>query len=102
MLIELISIYGEGNWSDIANGLPNRTGKQCRDHFTNQLDPNINKDPWTEKEDKLLLNLYNEYHNQWRLIRMKMNRRSELQIKNRFKKLTNYLEEGPMYLNIYL
>lgn len=33
---------------------------------------------------------------------MKMNRRSELQIKNRFKKLTNYLEEGPMYLIIYV
>lgn len=33
---------------------------------------------------------------------MKMNRRSELQIKNRFKKLTNYLEEGPMYLIIYM
>jgi hypothetical protein len=34
-LLELyVVIYGEGKWSRIADHIPNRTGKQCRERWT--------------------------------------------------------------------
>ena len=32
-----------------------RTAKQLRERWHNHLDPGINKGPWTEAEDKLLI-----------------------------------------------
>ncbi len=31
-----------------------RTGKQCRERWHNHLDPNINKNAWTEEEEKIM------------------------------------------------
>ena len=33
-------------WSVIASKLPGRNGKQCRERWHNQLDPNILKSAW--------------------------------------------------------
>ncbi len=30
--------------------IPWRSGKQCRERWHNHLDPNINKDTWTDEE----------------------------------------------------
>jgi hypothetical protein len=38
-----------------------RTGKQMRERWHNQLDPNIRKDPWTPEEDQRLLMAYQVY-----------------------------------------
>ena len=42
--------YGPKRWSLIASNLPGRTGKQCRERWHNQLDPNIKKEGWSEEE----------------------------------------------------
>ena len=47
--------YGTKKWALIADHLPGRKGKACRERFRNQLDPTIKKTPWTEHEDSLLL-----------------------------------------------
>jgi hypothetical protein len=39
----------------ICTRLANRTAKQIRERWHNHLDPVINKGPWTEHEDKLLI-----------------------------------------------
>lgn len=31
-----------------------RKGKQCRERWYNQLDPSINREPWTEEEERTL------------------------------------------------
>ncbi|XP_048537143.1 transcription factor MYB73-like [Triticum urartu] len=33
--------FGEGSWMQVASYLPSRSGKQCRERWVNQLDPNI-------------------------------------------------------------
>ena len=38
----------------IAEDLPGRNRKQCRERWHNQLDPSIKKDGWTEEEDAVL------------------------------------------------
>lgn len=38
-------------WSDIADRIPGRVGKQCRERYFNHLDPAINKAAWALEED---------------------------------------------------
>ncbi len=35
-----------------------RTGKQIRERWHNQLDPDIKKDSWTQEEDRALIEAY--------------------------------------------
>ena len=42
-----------------------RSGKQCRERWHNHLDPNINKEPWSEKEDKIIFEAHKKYGNKW-------------------------------------
>jgi hypothetical protein len=37
-----------------------RSGKQCRERWHNQLDPNIKKDGWTDEEDRVLMQAHME------------------------------------------
>jgi hypothetical protein len=52
-------------WSAIAEFLPGRSRKQCRERWLNQLDPSITKAPWTPQEDAQLQRLHAEHGNKW-------------------------------------
>jgi myb proto-oncogene protein len=57
---DLVKLYGTKRWAAVAEQLAaqyqieGRTSKQCRERWHNHLDPNINKEPWSEKEEDLL------------------------------------------------
>ena len=40
-IVALVGEHGTRAWTVIAAQLPTRTGKQCRERWHNQLDPNI-------------------------------------------------------------
>lgn len=61
-----------------------RNHKQLKDHYENYLRPNLSKEEWTLEEDLELIELFNTYGKDWKLIQKKMFRRSRNQIKNRF------------------
>ena len=42
-------------WSDIADRIPGRIGKQCRERWFNHLDPSLKKGNWTDVEDAVLV-----------------------------------------------
>ena len=46
---------GISKWSEIAERIEGRIGKQCRERWFNHLDPNIKKGPWTDEEDRILI-----------------------------------------------
>ena len=54
-IVALVGEHGTRAWSVIAAQLPTRTGKQCRERWHNQLDPNITKTDWSAAEDEALL-----------------------------------------------
>jgi hypothetical protein len=56
------------SYAKIARLFPERKGKQIRERWVNQLNPNINKTPWTKKEDKILLRYKLIYGNKWSTI----------------------------------
>ena len=62
---KLVEEHGTKRWSVIAESLPGRTGKQCRERWHNQLDPAIKKDIWSVEEDKKLLEAHRSLGNRW-------------------------------------
>lgn len=52
LLLKAIEANGARKWSVLASHLPGRTGKQCRERWHNQLNPDVSKSPWTEDEDR--------------------------------------------------
>jgi len=82
-LLELFGIYGP-KWAQIASKMEDRTGKQVRDRYLNVLVSSINKAPFTEEEDRVILDMLEEIGNQWCRIAESLDRRTENQVKNRF------------------
>ena len=90
ILVSRIEKYGTGNWSLIAQELAGRTGKQCRERWTNQLNPNLNRENWTPSEDRILLQQQQICGNSWSKIAMFLPGRSSNSVKNRWSWLVRH------------
>ncbi|KAH0792087.1 Myb-like DNA-binding domain containing protein [Histomonas meleagridis] len=88
MLKNLVARFGDKDWKIIAENMPNRTTKQCRERYKNYLSPNIRNDPWTPEEDKILIQKYSELGPKWSTIASFLDRRSDVNIKNRWTSLS--------------
>jgi hypothetical protein len=64
-VVELVEKYGAKKWSVIAQHLPGRIGKQCRERWHNHLNPHINKSAWTIDEDRKILEAHQSLGNRW-------------------------------------
>uniref|UniRef100_A0A0D6QU94 Uncharacterized protein n=1 Tax=Araucaria cunninghamii TaxID=56994 RepID=A0A0D6QU94_ARACU len=81
-LKELVAQYGAQNWNLIAEKLQGRSGKSCRLRWFNQLDPRINRRPFSEEEEDRLLAAHRLYGNKWAMIARLFRGRTDNAVKN--------------------
>lgn len=84
MLTKAAVQYNEKSWNIIAQCVPGRTPRQCRDRWMNYLKPNLKFDPWTKEEDELLISLVNTHGTHWTKMISDFPGRSTNAIKNRW------------------
>jgi hypothetical protein len=89
-----VSQFGPRSWAQLANRLPGRIGKQCRERWRNHLDPHNNNKPWTDEEDLLLMQLHKRLGNQWVKMASMMEGRSDNHLKNRWN--TRFKNKDPV------
>ena len=84
LLTKVVQERGAKRWNSIAESIPGRTGKQCRERWMSHIAPNVRSGEWTEDEIELLVRLQSEFGNKWSKISQYFVDRPPNVIKNKF------------------
>lgn len=106
ILEQLVNTHGPKKWALISRefkekfNIANKTGKQCRERWNNNLNPKITKDSWSAQEEKILFEKQKIYGNKWSEISKFLKGRTDNSTKNHFysivrKNLRRYNKHKP-------
>jgi hypothetical protein len=86
-LRELVTEYGTSSWRGVAELMPGRNSRQCRERWLNYLNPALNTNAWTADEDALLKQTYAAIGPRWVCLTKFFPTRTDAMLKNRFQVL---------------
>jgi hypothetical protein len=75
--------FGAHSWKEVAETLPGRNAKQCRERWFNRLNPQVKKGPFEAWEDHFIMNRQHEIGNRWSVIAQELPGRTASGVKNR-------------------
>lgn len=87
LLIKAVQKHGINNWYKVAEDVPRRSFKQCRERYQIKLDPTLKREPFTPDEDAIILEAQRRLGNKWKVIASYLDGRSYNAVKNRFSQL---------------
>lgn len=84
VLNRLVYQFGQSDWNLIAKFMPDRNPRQCRERWLKYLSPTNRFEPFRPEEDELLRRLYRQFGAKWVKISRFFQRRTDIQVKNRW------------------
>jgi hypothetical protein len=82
------------DWFTLAQQLPGRSARQCKDRWQKYLSPDIKRCAWTPAEDGVLRERYDEFGPKWARIAAFLPNRTDYMMKNRFAQLVRREHKG--------
>jgi hypothetical protein len=67
-LVAVVRRHGSKSWPTVARQMPGRTPRQCRERWTNYINPNLDHSPLTPEEERAVEEKFNEYGPRWQII----------------------------------
>jgi hypothetical protein len=83
-LRDAVGQYGLNHWELVALVVPGRTPTQCRERWMFRLRPDLNKAPFAQWEDELIIAERQRLGNRWTQIAQRLTGRTSSAVKNRW------------------
>jgi len=103
-LRQLKETMPNATWMELSTHMMNsgfdKSSKQIRERYTNHLVAGMVKGPYSEAEDRLLMEKQVIFGNKWTQISRFLDGRSEVSVKNRYKTIQNVLEKRGLEITI--